>query len=237
MAPKSFASALVGAFVACSAAHAGVSGALAFSFSDPVPGRQVTHVQGNQAGAGTGVMSYDQSAVLGLYVDGSGQPNPFDHLFANARMEMSMVIYAGTTSGGVFSAPVAGFFRIYDATTGSDIVRGDATAGAFLRVAGTSSLLLSSDSGFHYTFGAALQNALSASGNFGAAPFDPQEAVFTITDALASAGGSIIGAGGIVNSFTANTSFSGNTATFVPAPGALSLVALATAVSSRRRRN
>ena len=32
------------------AANAG----LAFSFSDPVPGRQLTNVQGNQYGAGTG---------------------------------------------------------------------------------------------------------------------------------------------------------------------------------------
>ena len=40
------------------------SAGLAFSFSDPVPGKQVTHLQANQAGAGTGVMSYDQFAQI-----------------------------------------------------------------------------------------------------------------------------------------------------------------------------
>ena len=214
------------------AANAG----LAFSFSDPIPGRQLTNLQANQAGAGTGVMSYDQFAALTLLVDGSTADNPFDHVFSNARMEMSMTIYTGSTVGGVFSAPVAGFFRIFDATTGADIVRGDATGGAFLRVSGTSSLLLSSDSGFSYTFGAALQSVLSATGNGGIAPLDPQEAVFTITDALASGGGSIIGAGGVVRSFTANASYSGNTVTTaVPAPGAAALIGLAGLVARRRR--
>lgn len=225
--------AILGAACLCGVSNAG----LAFSFSDPVPGRQLTHLQADQAGAGTGIMSYDQAAALAFYVDGSAQPTPFDHLFLNARMEMSMTIFTGSTTGGIFSAPVSGYFRIYDATTGGDIVRGDATGGAFLRLSGTSSLLLSSDSGFHYTFGALLQSALASSGNPFTVPVDPQEAVFTITDALASGGGSIIGAGGVVRSFTANASYSGNTETVVvPAPGALALVALAGAAAARRRR-
>lgn len=235
MTSRSLALAVIGGALSCSAAHAGLTG-LAFSFSDPVPGRQLSHVQANQAGAGTGVMSYDQSAALAFYVDGSSQANPFDAIFANARMEMSMIVSAGSTVGGVFSAPVAGFFRIFDATTGQDIVRGDATAGAFLRVAGTSSLLLSSDSGFQYTFGSLLQSVLASSGNAGTSPFDPQEAVFTITDALAVGGGSIIGSGGVVRSFSANASFSGNTQTVVPAPGALALLGLAGFAAGRRRR-
>ncbi len=225
--------ALLGSSLVVGAANAG----LAFSFSDPVPGRQLTNLQANQAGAGTGVMSYDQFAALSLFVDGSSESNPFDHIFSNARMEMSMTIYTGSTAGGVFSAPVAGFFRIFDATTGADIVRGDASGGAFLRVSGTSSLLLSSDSGFVYTFGSALQSVLSSSGNAGVGPADPQEAVFTITDALASGGGSIIGADGVVRSFSANASFSGNCQTVaVPAPGVAALLGLA-GLASRRRRN
>ena len=218
------------------ALSAAAQAGLAFSFSDPVPGRQLSHLQADQAGAGTGVMSYDQFATLAFYVDGSSQTNPFDHLFTNARMEMSMTIYTGSTTGGVFSAPVAGFFRIFDATTGADIVRGDATGGAFLRVAGTSSLLLSSDSGFTYTFGSALQNLLNSSGNGGLGPVNPQEAVFTITDALAAGGGSIIGAGGVVRSFSANASYSGNVETAaVPAPGAAALIGLAGLAARRRR--
>ena len=124
---------------------------------------------------------------------------------------------------------------MYDAITGADILRGDATSGAFLRVAGTGSLLLSSDNGFSYTFGSALQGVLNANGNFTTAPYNPQEAVFTITDALASGGGSIIGAGGVVNSFTANASYSGNTAT-VPGPGAAALIGVAGLMASRKRR-
>lgn len=215
------------------AANAG----LAFSFSDPVPGRQLTNVQANQYGLGTGHMSYDQFATLSLFVDGSSESSPFTQMFSNARMEMSMAIYTGSTAGGVFSAAVSGFFRIFDATSGEDIVRGDASAGAFLRVAGTSSLLLSSDSGFTYTFGAALQNLLASSGNAGQGPIDPQEAVFTITDAITSSGStSIIGPGGVVRSFTANASYSGNVDTAaVPAPGAAALIGLAGLISRRRR--
>ncbi|MFM7807587.1 MAG: hypothetical protein ACKPEA_06610, partial [Planctomycetota bacterium] len=207
------------------------------SFSDPVPGKQLTHVQGNQFGAGTGFMSYDQFATLSLFVDGSGEASPFTHMFTNARMEMSVAVYTGSTAGGVFSAAVQGFFRIFDANTGLDIVRGDATSGAFLRVAGTSSLLLSSDSGFSYTFGSALQGLLASTGNGGQGPVDPQEAVFTITDATTSTGStSIIGSGGVVRSFTANASFSGNVDTFaVPAPGAMALIGLAGLATRRRR--
>lgn len=220
-----------GALLLCGSASAG----LAFSFSDPVSGRQLSNLQADQAGAGTGVMSYDQTASLDFFVDGSEESSPFTHMFQNARLEMSMTVYAGTTVSGIFSAPVAGYFRIYDFATGVDILRGDATGGAFLRVSGTSSILLSSDSGFNYTFGSLLNSVLTASGNSGSSPFDPQEAVFTITDALASGGGSIVGTGGVVRSFTANASYSGNTST-VPAPGAAALLALAGLSCGGRRR-
>lgn len=211
-------------------AHAG----LAFSFSDPVPGRQLFNTQANQAGPGTGILSYDSSATIGFFVDGSSEPNSFTHLWSNARMEMSMTLYAGSTVGGIFNAPVAGYFRIFDATSGLDILRGDASGGAFLRVSGTSSILLSSDSGFNYTFGAQLLSALAASGNGGRLPMDPQEGVFTLTDAVAVGGGSLIGAGGVVRSFEANASFSGNAST-TPAPGAIALLALSGLAGRRRR--
>lgn len=210
------------------------SAGLAFSFADPVPGKQFSNLQANQAGAGSGVMSYDQFAQIAFLVDGSTESNPFSNVWANARMEMAMTIYTGSTAGGIFSAPVSGYFRVFDATTGADIVRGDATSGAFLRVSGTSSVMLSSDSGFSYTFGAALNNLLSSTGNGGNLPLDPQEAVFTLTDATAVGGGSLIGAGGVVKSFSANASFSGNVAT-TPAPGAMALLGLAGFAGRRRR--
>ena len=228
---RSACAAAVAVAAACASANAGLS----FSFADPVPGRQLTNLQANQAGAGTGVMSYDQFASLTLLVDGSDEANPFTAIFSNARMEMNMTVFAGTTVGGIFSAPVSGFFRIFDSNTGADILRGDASGGAFLRYSNASSLQLSSDSGFAYTFGAALNATLAANGNAGSTPIDPQDGVFTITDAIAQGGGSIIGSGGVVKSFSANTSFSGTVATAVPAPGAVALVGLAGMLSRRRR--
>lgn len=218
------------------AALAAVANAgLAFSFADPTPGKQLHNLQANQAGAGTGVMTYDTSAALSFLVDGSGEANPFTATWLNARMEMSMTVFTGTTSAGVFNAPVTGFFRIYDASTGDTILRGDATGGAFLRFAGTSSILLSSDAGFAYTFGAELINVLNFTNNTGLSPSDPQEGVFTLTDAIAIGGGNLIGAGGVVKSFDANASFSGNTET-IPGPGSIALLALA-GLAGRRRRN
>ncbi len=208
---------------------------LAFSFADPTPGKQLHNLQANQAGAGTGVMTYDTSAALSFLVDGSGEANPFTATWLNARMEMSMTVFTGTTSAGVFNAPVTGFFRIYDASTGDTILRGDATGGAFLRFAGTSTILLSSDAGFAYTFGTALMNVLTFTGNGGSSPFDPQEGSFSLTDAIALDGGDLIGPGGVVKSFDANASYSGNTET-IPAPGALALLGAAGLVGARRRR-
>lgn len=214
-------------------AHAG----LAFSFSDPIPGKQLMHTQGNQYGAGTGQMTYDTSAVLNLFVDGSDEANPFGHYFSNARMQMTFAVYVGSYSGSIFSAPVLGQFRIWDATSGQDIVTGVATGGAFLKLGNTSSMQLSSDTGFTYTFGAALQNLLQNTGNGASSIVDPQEATFTITDAKTAAGStSIVGVGGVVQSFTANASYSGNTTTTpVPTPGAL-VLAGAGALNARRRR-
>ena len=215
------------------AAHAG----LAFSFSDPIPGKQLMHEQGNQYGAGTGRMSYDSTAVLNLFVDGSDEANPFSYYFSNARMQMTFAVYVGSYSGSIFSAPVLGQFRIWDATSGLDIVSGVATGGAFLKLGNTSSMQLSSDTGFTYTFGSALQNLLQNSGNGASGIVDPQEATFTITDAKTASGSTaIVGAGGVVQSFTANASYSGNTTTApIPAPGALALTGVASLAARRRR--
>ncbi|CAN5836545.1 hypothetical protein BH11PLA1_BH11PLA1_18570 [soil metagenome] len=226
---------IVSFMVAAAGLVAAANADLAFSFADPTGGRQLTNTQANQAGPGTGVMSYDQTAVLGLFIDGSTEPNPFNFLFANARMEMSMTVFTGTTTFGLFNAPVLGFFRIYDATTGDTIIRGDATGGAFIRFGGTSSILLSSDTGFMYTFGTALNNLLTATGNTNRFPIDPQEAVFTITDAVTATGAPIVNTvSGVVNSFAANTSYSGNTT--VPTPGAMALLGVGSLMAGRRRR-
>ncbi len=225
--------------VALSGLTAAANADLAFSFSDPAGGRQVTFDQNGISGAGSGLMTYDQSAVINFIIDGSDEPNPFSVNFPNARMEMQMVVFAGSSFFGTFLAPAMGFFRIYDATSGNTILRGEATGGAFLRFGGTSSLLLSSDNGFSYTFGPELEAALNANGNFGRVPTDPQEGTFTITDAITTVvnpgSTSIVGPGGVLRSFEANTSYSGNSST-VPTPGAAALVGLGGLLAARRRR-
>jgi MYXO-CTERM domain-containing protein len=227
------------ALIAFGGLAASANADLAFSFADPTGGRQVTFDQNGVAGAGSGLMTYDQNAAINFIIDGSDEPNPFSVNFPNARMEMQMVVFAGSSFFGTFLAPAQGFFRIYDAVSGNTILRGDATGGAFLRFGGTSSLLLSSDNGFSYTFGSELQTALNAAGNFGRVPTDPQEGTFTITDAITTVvnpgSSSIVGAGGVLRSFVANTSYSGNSAT-VPTPGALALVGLGGLLAARRRR-
>lgn len=220
------------AFVIAAAGLAGVANAdLTFSFADPVAGRQLHNNQNNIAGPGTGQITYDQTAVLNFLVDGSTEPNNFTANFSNARMEMDLTVGAGVTILGVFQAPVTGFFRIYNAISGNTILRGDALGGAFIRFGGTSSILFSDITGFGYTFGADLQALL----NPGRGPLNPQEGVFTITDALVAGGfANLIGPGGVVRSFDANASFSGNTA--VPTPGAMALVGLGGLMVARRRR-
>ncbi len=225
--------------VALSGLSAAANADLAFSFADPTGGRQIAFDQNGIGGPGSGQMTYDQNAVINFIIDGSGEPNPFSVNFPNARMEMDMTLFQGSSFFGTYLAPASGFFRIYDATSGNTILRGDAIGGAFLRFGGTSSLLLSSDNGFSYTFGPQLQAALNAAGNFGRVPTDPQEGTFTITDAITTVvnpgSTSIIGPNGVLRSFAANTSYSGNTAT-VPTPGALALVGLGGLLAARRRR-
>ncbi|CAN5836432.1 hypothetical protein BH11PLA1_BH11PLA1_18560 [soil metagenome] len=219
--------------LAASAAHAD----LAFSFADPVGGRQLTNTQNNAGGAGTGQLTYDQTAILAFLVDGSTEPLPFSFTFPNARMEMSVIIGTATVAGGITSAPVLlnSFFRIYDQTTGNTIIRGDATGGAFIRFGGTSSILLSDISGFAYTFGAGLQALLQP----GRVATNPQEATFTVTDIsttrVQGIPAPLVGPNGVISGFQANTSFSGNAAV-VPTPGAMALLGIGGILAGRRRR-
>lgn len=208
------------------------SAGLAFSFADPVPGRQVTHTA-NGAGPGVGLLQYDRSANLVFLVDGSEEPTPFTAVFNSVRLEMNLTLGAATTIGGVTTAPVAGSFILRDVSDESPrvILRGDALGGAFVRVAGTNSIQFSDQTGFGYTAGPALQELLAP----GRTIVDPQEAVFTLTDLVALGGGSVFSEGGVIRSFQANASFSG-TSSVVPTPGAVALAGLGVLAASRRRR-
>ncbi|GJQ30207.1 MAG: hypothetical protein HBSAPP03_20910 [Phycisphaerae bacterium] len=220
--------ALIAAVAACgigSTAYAGI----AMSFADPVPGRQ-WHNEANGGGAGIGFMTYDSTASLSFLFDGSEDSLP-NHTFVNAVMQLEMTIGAATTLGGVTTAPVSGFFKIYDGSIAPEniIIIGIADAGTYVRISNTNSILFS-DPSFSYVAGPALE-AITGPIVF----TDPSEAVFTLTSVVAAGGGSFLNPDGTFKTFDANASFSGNTQA-VPAPGALALVGLGTLVMAKRRR-
>lgn len=211
---------------------------LAFSFADPGAGiRPVTCVK-DGGGPGIGRITYNMAVPISFIVDGTNEPGFLGgspQVF-NASLELQLDIGAATTAAGVTTASVTGYFIVKDNVSNQMILRGDtldAGAGAFVRVGGTNSILFSNETGFQYTFGAAL-NALLASGR---TPANPQEAVFTLTNILVAQGLSLIDAQTkTFNSFSANSSFTGNTAV-VPSAGSLALMGLGGLIAARRRRD
>ena len=95
---------------ASSAAHA----AIAFSFADPIPGRQITCIA-NGAGTGIGMMHYDTNAALTFLVDATEEGLGV-HSFTNARLEMSISIQPAVSLGGTTTAVVQGTWTVYDFT-------------------------------------------------------------------------------------------------------------------------
>jgi hypothetical protein len=209
-----------------SAAQAGI----AMSFADPIPGRQL-HSEADGAGPGIALLTYDTAAALSLLFDGSedGLPN---HVFTNARMEMHLSLGAATTVGGVTTAPVSGYFTILDGSgeAGSAILIGLASAGSFVRISGTNSILFSGPN-FAYVPGPAL---LALTGPL--TLIDPCEAVFTLTSVNSEGSGVFINPDGTFRTFDANASFTGSAET-VPSPGAVSLCVLGGVCLVRRRRD
>lgn len=223
----------IAALAMCLAAAAGTAQAsITFSFADPVPGSQLSAVADTPA-PGIASLSYDTNAAINLLIDGSQEGLGITS-FANARMEFTnMTLGAAVTIGGITVAPIAGSFTIYDFTGNvrTDILTGSSQNGSFVRVLGTNSLQFSTPDGFTYTAGPALQ-AFMAPGTFLTAY---QEASFSLTDVQAVGGGNFIGPGGVFRSFTANTSYSGNSEV-IPTPGALALAGMGGLLAARRRR-
>ena len=222
----------IAAVLAASGVAVTAHASIAFSFADPIPGRQL-HNTMNGGGAGVGLLSYDTSVPIAFLVDGTDDGfGPVT--FAGARMEMNMTLGAAASIAGITLAPVAGTFTIYtmESEVRMDILTGTASAGSFVRISNTNSMLFS-DPDFVYTAGAALAALMAPGSTFSA----PSEAVFTLTDIAAVGGGSFIGPRGVFQSFDANTSFSGNT-NVVPTPAgslALALTGLAAVRRQRRR--
>jgi len=207
---------------------------IAFSFADPVPGRQVANLQ-NGAGPGLGLLTYDTGANIAFLVDDNELGGFGFTTFTNARLEVNLTLGAAVVMGGITLAPVSGTFIIYDFTGNvrTDILNGSSMAGAFVRVTGTNAIQFSTADGFSYSAGPALQALLG-----GLRILAPdQEAVFTLTDIATVGGGNFIGPGGVFRSFNANASFSGTSNTeIIPTPGAAALVGIAGLVAMRRRR-
>ncbi len=205
------------------AAQAGI----AFSFADPIPGRQLTSTANAQE-AGVANLTYDQSAQIQFLVDGT-DVGFGSVVFQNARLEMNLSLGAASTAGGVTQAPVTGSFTIYDFSNEvrTNILTGIADLGTYVRIGNTNSLLFS-DPSFSYVSGPALSAYLAPGTTF----TDPTEAVFTLTSISPS---SFLNPDGTFKSFQANASFTGNTEV-VPAPGALALAGLGGLLVTRRKR-
>lgn len=219
------------AALAAAAVAGSASASITFSFADPIPGRQLRN-QANGAGVGVGLLTYDTTAPITFLVDGTDE-GLSQWTWSNARMEMNLALGAATTFAGVTVAPVQGTFTIYDFTGSvrNDILTGTAAAGTFVRISNTNSILFS-DPDFTYTAGPALAALLPSGVSF----VNPTEGSFSVTDvSVAEGGGHFIGPGGVFRTFTANSSFSGNTA-LIPSPGALALAATSGMIALRRRR-
>lgn len=209
---------------------AAAQGAVTMSFADPIPGRQL-HNQVDGAAQGVGLLTYDSTAPLRFLFDGLEDSLP-SNVFLNARMEMNFSIGAAASFGGLMTAPVIGFFRIYDASTPAnlDIIRGVATAGTYVRISNTNAILFS-DPNFAYIPGPALL-AITGPMVF----TNPTEGVFTLTSVIAEGGDGIFNPDGSFRSFDANASFTGNTESAVPTPGALALAGASLLCLGVRRR-
>ena len=219
--------ALVAATLAGLATTAANADTLQFSFADPQPGRQLSN--------SGGLMTYDQNSTFQFLANLSAAGLSSNQTWNNAAMEMSLTLGAPVAIPGGYVAPVSGFFEVYD-NTGSvrtNILRGTASDGAYVRVSNTNTMLFS-DPGLVYTAGAALNGLLPIGQSFDLT--NPQEASFTITDIQSDLGGNPINGGSFIG-FTANASYSGNTEfRIVPTPGTAMLAGLGGLLTARRRR-
>lgn len=213
-------------FVGVSSASASIT----FAFADPTPGTQFTNVA-NGGGPGVGQLTWDTSATIAFNVDGSLE-GIGSTTFTNARMEANFNLGIGAVlPGGTIQIPATGTFTIYDFTGNvrTNILTGTG-AGALVQI-GSTSISFSTATGFAYTAGPALLAWLPV----GSAISPLDEAVFTLTGIVVNGGASLLNPDGVVNSFVANSSFSGNTQ-LVPAPAAMAMLGLGGLVAARRRR-
>jgi hypothetical protein len=204
---------------------------IAFSFADPGPGHQFTNTA-NGAGPGLGMLSYNTNQVISLIVDGAAESAI---TMNNVHLEMTtLTLGAASTNNGVTTAPVSGSFTFYDMTNGTrtNIVSASVPQGSFVRIGGTSALLFSSQLGLQYTAGPILQNLLEQAN---LTLSNPEEAAFTLTDITVANNQPLFNSAGVFNSFTANSSYSGNVGT-VPTPGSLGILLVAAGAFARRSR-
>lgn len=215
---------------AVSATHAGV---ITFTFTPPASGGTLTNVA-NGASVNTGLMAFDQNAALNFTIDGTEEGFGVVN-YPNARMEMLMTLSPAVDLGeGLFRASVTGTFTIYDysGNVRNDLLIGTVSGGSFLRFGSTHTILLNSNLGFAYSAGPGLAALLPAGRTLSGA----QDAAFALTNVQTFDGNpDVIGAGGVFESFTANTAFTGSSSV-IPTPGTIVLGMCGGILALRRRR-
>lgn len=220
---------LVAALGALALATAAQAATITFSFADPSGGQQLSNVA-NGASPGVGRMTYDTTAPITFIVDSSTEGQT---VFTNSRLEFTNFNLGTAMQINSFNlAQVTGSFTFYQLNAGvrTNLLTGTATNGAFVNFNGSNAMMFNSSNGFSYTAGPGLSTILAGEPLGGL-----QDAGFTITNLQVSGGGPLTNAGGVFNSFLADTSYSGSSNT-IPTPGSLAIVAMAAGTIVRRRR-
>lgn len=215
------------------AGPAALAGVITFSFAPPPLGATMTNIA-NAGGVDTGLLVFNQNAVLNFTVDGTNEGFGVVN-FPNARLAVTMTLApAVDMGGGFFRAPVAGNFAIYDFTGNvrTDIISGTVSAGTFIHFGSTNVILLNNNTGLSYSAGPRLTALLAP----GRTLDNAQEGTFALSNVTNVMGGpEIIGPGGAFQTFFGNTAFTGST-NVVPTPGAIALGLLGGIAATRRRR-
>lgn len=204
--------------------------AVTFTFFDPATGPEISYIAGTDNATDPGVLTWIGAPVT-LTVDGTDHGLGVAPFTANVTMSLDVGAVTGV-EGGILTAPILnGVLSFTDAGSGNTILSGaiGTDAGAVIALGTTGNILAQgagAPGGLVWTAGSALDSFL---GGLSLAPI--YDANFTLTSLSPAIG---MNPQGFLNSFTANSAFTGNAS--IPAPGALCLFTVSGLAWSRRRR-
>lgn len=204
---------------ACSAAMAGP---VYFSYADPGTGREFVYTEGDATHLGR--IQFNSANPVQLMVDGGAAG--FGTVTYPTALSINLRVHEVVMNGSAMQAAVEGTFRFNDGV--SDILIGEMMAGSLLTIGSTGSLTANSALGsLSLTAGGSLLAQL------GGNQFEPS---FGVSFSLSALIPSPMGINGFnyIESFSANSAFSGSAD--IPAPGAAALAGLAGLLGLRRRR-